>query len=410
MKRSLLVGAAAFAPALVLVGCGGGNGGIVTPTAVPTATAGPTPTLTGNTAIRAALTTGYQGYRSQVNYPIRALMMALPSTSPFKAAAGALKKGTLASSTSAAKTLAYFGELGLYVDITTSGNVTTISAYTDAAGTQSAGSATITSPKGTTAGNYSSYPAVVGLKINITGGTIPCQGTGTLTFTGPSGVNTLAGQLFLTKTGVTSNANLSLSTSGQVSGTITFNENGQITTLSKLSGPLDGDITGQASVSPGGSTGTAVINLFAGKYQVTLKNSSGTATASANPLTGALNVSFPDGTQETLPQPLAVVGGVNPNPTTSPTTAPTTKPTIAPTVAPTTKPTPQPTTGPVAVSYSAPVKVNGFGFILRPEEVRVNNKGELVGPGTNSVPFYLGKPNGLGQGPRWDGNGNDSRL
>ena len=334
-----------------LAGCGGGGGGgggLLSPSATPTPTS---VVLTGKQAVRAAVTSGYQSFRAAVNYPFAGLQLALPPGSKFRLTnTGTAKRAASADRTTRATPI-YDADLGLYEAVSTSGNVTTINFYSDAAGTQGAGVSTLTAPSGGTVGaNYATYPAVIQITQNITGGNIPCQGSGTITINGSSGANTINGTLNLPKTGLKVTANLTLSDAGQVGGTVTIVGNGQTITMTNLSGPFPGDLVGQVAVAPDGTTGSGTINLLSGKFTVSLTTKNGQASSSSDG-SGALNITFPDGVGEKLTAPLGIVAGTDPNatPTPSPTATPTTKPTAGPTPTPTT---------PQTVVFNAPVALN----------------------------------------------------
>ena len=368
-SRSLV----ALALGATLAGCGGGNGSSPfktdsgsTPTPVPPGVA-----LTGKTATRAILASGYQSFHAAINYPYAGIQLALPASSPFRASkSNRTKSIATVNEISAAQ---FNPDLNLYQTVATKGSVTTINFYSDAALTKSAGNSVLTAPGNqSVGGNYVSYPAVVKITQNITAGNLPCQGSGTITFTGGSGANKLDGTLSLPKTGLKVTANLTLSDAGQVGGTTTIVGNGQTITLSGLSGPIDGDIAGKANVVPGNTTGTGVVNVLTGKFEITLNTPDGKATGTANP-DGSLGIHFPDGLAEKLASPLASVGGQNPTtPTATATPKPTTSPTSGPT--PTVTATPAPTAVPVTTVYGVPVKLQATGYLLG-----LNNSNHYVG-------------------------------
>ena len=339
VSKSLL----ALALGATLAGCGGGNGSSPlspNPTSVPTAPI-------GKTATRAILASGYQSFHAAINYPYAGLQLALPASSPFREAKGQrVAKGALNATSPAL----FNPDLNLYQTVSTNANVTTIKFYTDAALTKAAGNSVLTAPNNqSVGGDYASYPAVVKITQNITAGNIPCQGSGSITFTGGSGANKLDGTLSLPKTGLKVTANLTLSDAGQVGGATTIVGNGQTITLSGLSGQLDGDLTGKANVLPDKTTGTGVVNVVTGKFQITLDTPQGTATGVGNP-DGSLGIHFPDGLAETLASPFTVVGGQDPTEPTA-TATPSAKPTATPTAAPGTS------------VYNVPVEVQNSGSL-----------------------------------------------
>ena len=372
----------ALALGATLAGCGGGNGLLATkpgsapnPTSVPPGVA-----LTGKTATRAILASGYQSFHAAINYPYAGIQLALPASSPFRESKSNRTKSVAnLNETSAAL---FNPDLNLYQTVSTSANVTTIKFYSDAALTKSAGNSVLTAPaNATVGGNYARYPAVVKITQNITAGNIPCQGSGAITFTGGSGANKLNGTLSLPKTGLNVTANLTLSDSGQVGGSTTIVGNGQTITLSGLSGQLDGDLTGKANVLPDKTTGTGVVNVVTGKFQITLDTPQGTATGVGNP-DGSLGIHFPDGLAETLASPFTVVGGQDPNAPTA-TATPSAKPTATPKPGPTA--TPGPTAAPGTSVYNAPVKIQGVTRLLG-----LNNQNHFIagGGGTTGIRFY----------------------
>ena len=352
-----------------LAGCGGGNGSSsFNPTPVPTGVA-----PTGKTVTRAILTSGYQSFHAAINYPYAGLQLALPASSPFRVGKNQrLAKGAL-NVTSPAQ---FNPDLNLYETVATNANVTTIKFYSDAALTKSAGNSVLTAPANQSVGsNYVSYPAIVKITQNITAGNIPCQGSGTITFSGGSGANKLDGTLSLPKTGLKVTANLTLSDTGQVGGSTTIVGNGQTVTLSRLSGQIDGDLTGKANVLPDKTTGTGVVNVLTGKFEITLATPQGTATGVGNS-DGSLGIHFPDGLAEKLASPLAIIGGQDP-------TAPTA--TATPTAKPTATPKPAPTSVPGTTIYNAPVKIQTNSSL-----VGLNNRNRFLAniAGANGIRFY----------------------
>ncbi|MCW3095832.1 MAG: hypothetical protein JWL77_1450 [Chthonomonadaceae bacterium] len=95
---------------------------------------------------------------------------------------------------------------------------------------QPAGSIVLTIPAGVAIGadptNFGSYPVVIPIVVNLTGGKIPCQGNFTVTFTGNTGANSLTGSMTLTRDNVTFDLDLGLDNQLNVSGAITVKEGG----------------------------------------------------------------------------------------------------------------------------------------------------------------------------------------
>ena len=303
MNNRTFAMAGIFALASVtLAGCGGGGGGGGTPPSAQPPT--------GDLAAQAALVSGYQAFQGGVNYPFAQVQATLPTGSPLKAAFRAALAAASQVRSHAAAT-AHAGPaadgIGLYEADSTSGNKETLTFYTDAAETQSAGTLTVTqtSPAVTTInpGTYTSYPVAFAIAANVTAGPLPITGSGTIALTDSGGAGEIKGTFTLPASSVSATADLTLSDSGAIGGTATVTENGQTLTLTGLSGTLSGPITGSVTVAPGGDTGTATLNIAAGTFAVTLHTPTGTATAS-NDSGGNLDIALPSGASETISSPL----------------------------------------------------------------------------------------------------------
>jgi 6-phosphogluconolactonase (cycloisomerase 2 family) len=264
--------------------------------------------LQGNAAFRAASVAGYQAVGAGGSFPLGALQIASPSGSPIHNAArlrailrGAGGAGRVASQ--AAGTLGYVPEIDLYMaEPVLNGNVITMGFYSDSTGTQPAGTVTITLPPtfmgpSTDPTSYVSYPVLITIAINITGGNVPCNGNIRLTFTGPTGANSMTGTNTLTRNGVVFTVNLALDDKFNVTGSISVKESGATLEATDVQGTL---FSGQAltcnvTVEPYGWTGTGTIDLFTG--QMTVNLNSDTYTAASGALYN-LDVNYADGTQE----------------------------------------------------------------------------------------------------------------
>jgi 6-phosphogluconolactonase (cycloisomerase 2 family) len=282
--------------------------------------------LQGNPAFRAGAVAGYQALGAGVSYTVAALKLALPSGSPLNNLTSAnvpavLRKANAIRRAGAqvSPTYSFMPELNLYTDNgIINGNVVTIGYFIDSAGTTPAGAVTITYPADIDTSdptNYPSYPAVVEIAINITGGNIPCVGNIQVIFTGASGANTITGTNTLTNNGVVFNLGLALSDQFQVSGSITVEESGATLLLTNVQGnmlspPYTCDITAE----PYGWTGTGSIDIFTGAISASLNTGTGTSTAASDGTN--LDINYADGTQEIVVNapsaPLTVTEGITP--------------------------------------------------------------------------------------------------
>jgi hypothetical protein len=260
--------------------------------------------LTGNLGFQAVAISGYQAFRGQADFPYTALRLALPKTSPFLR--GGQQKPSAALSTTAP---VFFDELNLYVTEVDTSTTTTLSFYTDAAGTIPAGSVVLSGVQ-SSLGNYASYPATLNGTIDITAGNLPCTGTVAITIVDGTGNNTLKGNLTLPNTKVAISFDFTLDDSGNVGGSSTIVEHGSTISLTGIQGLLGADsIAGNVTVEPSGWSGTGTFSLVTGEFSVTLQTETGTSQASTN-ADGGLDMVFGDGTRETVSLPLITQGDV----------------------------------------------------------------------------------------------------
>ena len=289
----------------LLGGCSSGNG-TVTKTIL----------LQGNAAHRAAILAGYQSFAAGVAYPFNALKIAAPTGSTIKSSKAAMAAGTspliltrrllTASKTRATRdtTLTLIPALNLYVGSPTGdANVIALNYFSDAAGTQPAGSITITLPPGLTDTNYTSYPVKIPIVINLTAGNLPCNGTVNVTFTGATGKNTLTGTLTLPKNNTVFTIDLALDDAGNVSGSITGQENGATIRLTNCTGPLFGTLNCDLEIDPYGWKGTAMGSLLTGQFSTSVNTSTGISSSTVD-AAGNLVITYPNKTTETVTNPL----------------------------------------------------------------------------------------------------------
>jgi hypothetical protein len=366
-KRSFRpVGAYAlfFGAIVLLVGCGGGGGN-----------SSSTTLLQGNAAHRAAVLAGYQGFAAGSAFPFTALKIVSPVGSAIRSG-GAQSRASLpaaggtASSHSAPTRLVgltFVPALNLYAsDPVAANNTYAINYYTDAAGTQSAGSMTMTLPanaNGST--NYLSYPVQIPIVINLTAGNLPCSGTVTVNFTGQSGKNAMTGHLTMPKNKVDITIDLALSDTLDVSGTITGTENGATIHLTNCRGNLFGTLTCDLAIDPYGWKGTATGSLVTGAFTTQVSTTGGTASSSVD-ANGILKIIYPDATVENVSAPLT-----------------------APLVGTGTGPTGSATYGtPVNLGNINPQAINNSGGIAANESVNNTGRG-LYLSAPNAAPQYL---------------------
>ena len=152
---------------VLLAGCGGAGGGS-------------TP-LQGNAGFRAATVASYQALGAGVAFPYNAIKLVSPTGSALHRSALALPGAARGrSAPTRATPLTFVSALNLYTDGGVfANNIATISYFSDAAGTQPAGSIVMTIPSGVVTGgtdptNFGSYPVVIPIVVNLTAGNIPC--------------------------------------------------------------------------------------------------------------------------------------------------------------------------------------------------------------------------------------------
>ena len=160
--------------------------------------------LQGNQAFHASAVASYQSVGAGVAYPFQALELSSPTGSLIHGKA--IKRNLLhsfgpslnKSKSSLADSIYFFSNLNLYGEVQHNGNIYTIAFYTNAAATQSAGSAKLTLPTNITnptdPTSYASYPANILMEINVTAGNLPCKGSVQIVFAGQSGANTITEQ------------------------------------------------------------------------------------------------------------------------------------------------------------------------------------------------------------------------
>jgi 6-phosphogluconolactonase (cycloisomerase 2 family) len=265
--------------------------------------------LEGNPAFHASTVAGYQALGAGISYPFVALQLASPTDSLIHSLSAMIPRSLGDSRVASQATLTPVPELNLYTDGgILNGNVSTISFYTDAAGTHPAGTAVVTLPTDLTdltdPTSYSSYPALVTVKINLTGGNLPCKGTIMIIFTGDTGANSMTGTMTLTKDDVVFNLDLALSDAFEVSGSITVKESAATLLLTNVQGAVFDTLTCDVNIDPYGWTGTGTINLLTGALTANVDTGAGTS-AVASDNSDNLDINYADGAQEIVINPLA---------------------------------------------------------------------------------------------------------
>jgi hypothetical protein len=322
VSRFALLGAIMLATA-TLAACGkssggsdssGGSGGNPSPSS-----------LSGDTAVKAVVVSGYQAFQGGLSYPLLQVEATLPASSPLKPAVVAVvdrmvgresspatrvKAAMRTSVTTPAPT--YDSTLGLYeAGFTISGATLTDQFYSDAAGTRSAGTLTVTYPAGTTItslGEASATPPyTMTISANITAGNLPMSGSGTIALQDSLGAGEIQGTFTLTQTKVSVTADLTLADDGNVTGTATITENGQTLSVTDLSGPFTANIQGSVAVAPQGYTGTVTVSIANGTFTLDLTTPSGNATGSLT--SDGLVINYADGTGEVVGSPLTTAPG-----------------------------------------------------------------------------------------------------
>jgi hypothetical protein len=281
--------------------------------------------LSGDTAVKAVVVSGYQAFQGGLSYPLLQVEATLPASSPLKPAvvavvdrmvgresspATSMKAATRAAATAPA--LTYDSTLGLYeAGFTISDAILTDQFYSDAAGTQSAGTLTITYPAGTTItslGEASATPPyTMTITANITAGNLPMSGSGTIALRDSLGAGEIQGTFTLTQTKVSVTADLTLADDGNVTGTATITENGQTLSVTDLSGPFTANIQGSVAVAPQGYTGTVTVSIANGTFTLDLTTPSGNATGSLT--SSGLVINYADGTGQVVGSPLTTAPG-----------------------------------------------------------------------------------------------------
>lgn len=300
--RSLFLVGACGALALS-IGCGGSSGS--------KAAAAPT----GKAAVRVAGLSSYHSLAAGMAFPNAVLRLTAPSGSGIgadpvlpKAIASMVGKArtkALASkgATTRAGDLDYSDLLGLYDDFEmTAANTATFTFYSDAAGTAKVGTMTIKTSGDTLV--PTTFPATVDASVDLTAGTLPMKGSCEIVVAGGTGQNTLKGSLALTKDDLSFTVDMTLSDALAVGGSVSIKGHGQTITATNISGTLDQTLTCDASVEPGGATGTGTLSFLDGTIALTLKTAEGTSTAGISSVNGSLVFTYPDGTTETISSPL----------------------------------------------------------------------------------------------------------
>ncbi len=282
MRRSQITLSGIAAATVVLSGCGGsGVAGGATPTGKP--------------AYRAVTLSGYQTQVAATKYVLPLLTAGAPGGSGLHFYA-MLRPG-LGAKRLGSQGLNYDPDLGLYFSTGTSGPTWTMSFFTDAAGTHSAGSASVTIENVSTfSTNYLTYPATLDMSMNITAGNLVSSGTGKLVFTDSSGANTLTGSLNVPSKGIQASLNMSLDSTLHVGGSLTVTQNGLTAVVTQLAGTVTTSFTGHAAVSPGNLTGTATINLLQGTYQLSIDNGNGLTASGSVDASHNLTINYNDNT------------------------------------------------------------------------------------------------------------------
>ena len=295
----------ALALTLVMAACSGGGGGGSTPL---------NPTADGE--IHAAAVAGYQAMGAGTSYPLQTLQSVSPTGSTIRTllAAGSapLAQGARAltlGSPQVMPALTYMPTMNLYAGSAGfNGNTFTIHFYTDAAGLNSAGSVSATLPTALTnpadPTSYQTYPAVIPVTLDITGGNVPCTGNLQISFDRATGANTMTGTNTLTRTNVVFTLALTLDDSMNAGGTITVTEGSATVHLTSVHGnPLQA-LYANVSIDPYGWTGTGTLNLLTGAMTVDLNTGTGTSSVSADSA-GNLDIAYADGSSEIVYNALA---------------------------------------------------------------------------------------------------------
>lgn len=200
---------------------------------------------------------------------------------------------------------------GLYQgDPIISGNKQTTPYFTDSALQNPAGTISYTTPGSSYSTNYVSYPALVTMVFNVTGGNMPAEGAVTIEYLSATGANKMNGQLKLKKSGIVVNLAMTLSDAKDVGGELDFSVLGLKTRFFNLNGKVNAPIAGEVEVASLGWTGTGSINLATGAFSTNLDTGTGVVNASIDS-SGHLDISYPDGSTEEIEKPMSepLVGG-----------------------------------------------------------------------------------------------------
>ena len=241
--------------------------------------------LQGNQAFHASAVASYQSVGAGVAYPFKALELSSPTGSPIHSKAivnnllHSFGPSLNKSNNSLADSIYFFSNLNLYGEVQHNGNIYTIAFYTDAAATQSAGSAKLTLPTNITnptdPTSYASYPANILMEINVTAGNLPCKGSVQIVFAGQSGANTMTGTNTLTRDNVEFTLNLGLDDNLNTSGSITIKESGATISATNVNGFVFDTLNCDASISPYNWAGIGKINLLTGSVSINVNTGSG---------------------------------------------------------------------------------------------------------------------------------------
>ncbi|HWD40046.1 MAG TPA: hypothetical protein VG944_14450, partial [Fimbriimonas sp.] len=279
--------AAAVGVSVLLTSCGGGGGG-----------GGSTPKApTGNLAVKYQAVTSVQSLDTGTNFPFLAVKRTAPPGLHFSA-----------MRPNAAPPNNFLAGLDLYFAEVDNANKITLNLFTDQGLTKSAGSMSMTIEGQTNVSTtFSKYPVVVDLSANVTGGNLSFTGSGKISILDSNGKNTLTGLITMAKNHASAQLNMSLDDTGKIGGTIVVKQNGMTSTMTNLTGDFS-SITGDVTVAPQGWTGKATISLLNGSFSETLDDHGKTITDSINP-SGNLIINYPDGTSETVSEPLSYTLG-----------------------------------------------------------------------------------------------------
>lgn len=271
-----------------IIGCGGSG-------------VGPdVPPPTGNAAVRSSSVGSYQSLGAGVAFPFAGLVASAPTGSNIHMLAALSKK--YRPYVVHPKVLALVSDLNLYTDGgVTNGNNMVFHYFSDSAGQNSTGSMTLTSSAGSFA--YSSYPATINLAVDVTAGNLPCKGSATITYDGPTGTNKMKGTLTLSKNGEVVSIDMALSPTLQVSGVMTITENQTTISATNVTGPVTGDLNLDFTLDPQGYKGTGTINLTSSSMALHFTQPTGASCTLDG--SGNLVLTYPGGGSETVTNPFS---------------------------------------------------------------------------------------------------------